>query len=66
MRDLARTLLLSGTEAVVARIVERLRGIRWSLRTLGAGAIEVRIAEGAGGGTIRVVAPDGQETTAAL
>ena len=65
-RDLARTLLLDGAEAAVARIVEGLRGIRWSLRTLGAGAIEVRIAEGAGGGTIRVVAPDGQETTAAL
>ena len=49
-----------------ARIVEELRGIRWSLRTLGPGTVEVRIAEGGSGGTIRVVAADGRETTAAL
>lgn len=66
-RGLARTLLLSGPEAVAARIVEELRGIRWSLRTLGAGTVEIRIAGGLdGGGTIRVVAADGQETSAAL
>ena len=47
-------------------IVEELRGIRWSLRTLGPGTVEVRIAEGGSGGTIRVVAADGRETTAAL
>lgn len=65
-RDLARTLLLSGAEAVAARIVEELRGIRWTLRTLGAGTVEIRIAGGADAGTVRVVAPDGRETTAAL
>ncbi len=36
-RDLARTLMLSGAEAAVARIVEELRSIRRSLRTLAAG-----------------------------
>lgn len=64
-RDLARTLLLTSTEALVARIVESVRDIRWSLRPLAGGTVEVRIAD-AVHGTIRVIGPDGQDTVVPL
>ncbi|MHB0667105.1 ATP-binding protein [Roseomonas mucosa] len=65
-RDLARTLLLDGEAAVAARIVEHLRNIRWELRSLRQGSIELHIVEDQTGSTIRIVGPGGQEVTAIL
>lgn len=65
-RDLARTLLLDGDAAVAARIVEHLRNIRWELRSLQKGSIELHIVEDQIGSTIRIVGPSGREVTAIL
>lgn len=65
-RNLARKLLLDNDAAVAARIVEELRGIRWMLRTLGTGHIELQITPGQDGSTIRIVTAEGKEVTAAL
>ncbi|USQ74080.1 hypothetical protein NF552_23045 (plasmid) [Roseomonas mucosa] len=65
-RDLARTLLLDGDAAAAARIVEHLRNIRWELRSLQKGSIELHIVEDQTGSTIRIVGPSGREVTAIL
>lgn len=65
-RDLARTLLLDGDAAVAARIIEHLRDIRWELRSLRQGSIELRIVEDQTGSTIRIIGPSGREVTATL
>ncbi|WP_155985216.1 ATP-binding protein, partial [Roseomonas mucosa] len=65
-RDLSRTLLLDGDAATAARIVEHLRNIRWELRSLQKGSIELHIVEDQIGSTIRIVGPSGREVTAIL
>ncbi|WP_145145527.1 hypothetical protein [Roseomonas gilardii] len=65
-RDLARRLPLDNDAAVVARIVEELCEIRWVLRTLGTGSIELRIDQGQDGSTIRIVTSEDKEVTSIL
>ena len=65
-RDMARSLLLAWHEAAAARIVEQLREIRWSLRTLERGRIEISIVEDQNGSTIRIVDAEGHEVNAIL
>ena len=56
--DLARRLLLTQTEARIARVIDGLREIGWLLRGFAGGRVEIAVPAGAPA-TLRLTAGDG-------